>query len=120
VLHGSLSYVLQDDDGQTALVHSCSAGLDYPGVGPEHAYWKDSGRVDYQCIGDEAALEGFQLLARTEGIIPALETSHAIQQAAKLAPKMRKDQVIIVNLSGRGDKDCAEVARLLAEREHRA
>ncbi|HEX8341668.1 MAG TPA: tryptophan synthase subunit beta [Tepidisphaeraceae bacterium] len=116
VLHGSLSYVLQDDDGQTALVHSCSAGLDYPGVGPEHAYWKDSGRVDYQCIGDEAALEGFQLLARTEGIIPALETSHAVQQAAKLAPTMRKDQIIIVNLSGRGDKDCAEVARLLAER----
>jgi tryptophan synthase beta chain len=114
VLHGSLSYVLQDDDGQTADVHSCSAGLDYPGVGPEHAYWKDSGRVEYVCIGDDEALEGFKLLARLEGILPALETAHAIAQAAKLAPKLSKDQVIVVNLSGRGDKDCQEVARLLA------
>ena len=115
VLHGSLSYVLQDDDGQTADVHSCSAGLDYPGVGPEHAYWKDSGRVDYVCIGDDEALEGFQLLARLEGILPALETAHAIAQTAKLAPKLSKDQVIVVNLSGRGDKDCQEVARLLSQ-----
>jgi len=116
VLHGSLSYVLQDEDGQTADVHSCSAGLDYPGVGPEHAYWKDSGRVEYVCIGDDEALEAFQLLARHEGILPALETAHAIAQTAKIAPKMSKDQVIVVNLSGRGDKDCQEVARLIGNR----
>src|SRR5207244_5210673 len=114
VLHGSLSYVLQDDDGQTADVHSVSAGLDYPGVGPEHAYWKDTGRVEYVCIGDDEALEAFQLLAKLEGILPALETAHAIAQTAKIAPKLSKDQVIIVNLSGRGDKDCQEVARLLS------
>ncbi len=113
VLHGSLSYVLQDDDGQTADVHSCSAGLDYPGVGPEHAYWKDTGRVEYATVDDAQALEGFSLLARTEGIIPALETSHAIYQAAQLASKLGKDKIIVVNLSGRGDKDCQEVARLL-------
>ena len=116
VLHGSLSYVLQDEDGQTADVHSCSAGLDYPGVGPEHAYWKDSGRVEYVCIGDDEALEAFQLLARHEGILPALETAHAIAQTSKIAPKMSKDQVIVVNLSGRGDKDCQEVARLIGEK----
>src|SRR3954470_15261811 len=87
-LHVSLRYVLQDDDGQTADVHSCSAGLDYPGVGPEHAYWKDSGRVSYVSISDAEALEGFRLLAQSEGIIPALETAHAIAQTAKLAPKM--------------------------------
>jgi tryptophan synthase beta chain len=86
VLHGSLSYVLQDDDGQTADVHSCSAGLDYPGVGPEHAYWKDAGRVEYVCITDCEALDAFKLLARSEGILPALETAHAIAYAAKLAP----------------------------------
>jgi tryptophan synthase beta chain len=113
VLHGSLSYVLQDDDGQTADVHSCSAGLDYPGVGPEHSYWKDQGRVEYVSITDAEALEAFQLLAQLEGILPALETAHAIAQTAKLAPKLAKDQVIVVNLSGRGDKDCQEVARLI-------
>jgi len=113
VLHGSLSYVLQDDDGQTADVHSCSAGLDYPGVGPEHSWWKDQGRVEYVSITDAEALEAFQLLARLEGILPALETAHAIAQTAKLAPKLSKDQVIVVNLSGRGDKDCQEVARLI-------
>jgi tryptophan synthase beta chain len=118
VLHGSLSYVLQDDDGQTADVHSCSAGLDYPGVGPEHAYWKDAGRVDYVSITDAEALDGFKLLARTEGILPALETAHAIAHAAKIAPKMGKDQILIVNLSGRGDKDCQEVARLLEGQMH--
>jgi tryptophan synthase beta chain len=105
---------LQDDDGQTADVHSCSAGLDYPGVGPEHAYWKDSGRVEYVNISDADALAGFRLLAEQEGILPALETAHAIAYAAKLAPTMRKDQVIVINLSGRGDKDCQEVARLMA------
>jgi tryptophan synthase beta chain len=113
VLHGSLSYVLQNDDGQTADVHSCSAGLDYPGVGPEHAYWKDSGRVRYTSISDDEALKAFQLLARLEGILPALETAHAIAEVSKLAPTLSKDQVIIVNLSGRGDKDCQEVARLI-------
>ncbi|QOV90300.1 tryptophan synthase subunit beta [Humisphaera borealis] len=113
VLHGSLSYVLQDADGQTADAHSCSAGLDYPGVGPEHAYWKDSGRVEYVTIDDDEALEGFKTLARCEGILPALETAHAIAYVAKLAPKMGKDKVIVINLSGRGDKDCQEVARLL-------
>ncbi|MDB5326666.1 MAG: trpB, partial [Phycisphaerales bacterium] len=113
VLHGSLSYVLQDDDGQTALVHSCSAGLDYPGVGPEHAFWKDSGRVEYVSVDDECALKGFELLAKTEGIIPALETAHAIYQASILAPKLAKDKILVINLSGRGDKDCEEVARLM-------
>lgn len=113
VLHGSLSYVLQDEDGQTANVHSCSAGLDYPGVGPEHAYWKDSGRVDYVSISDDEALAAFKLLSQCEGIIPALETSHAIAQVMKLAPKLPKDKVIVINLSGRGDKDCQEAARLM-------
>ncbi len=113
VLHGALSYVLQDEDGQTADVHSVSAGLDYPGVGPEHAYWKDSGRVEYVSITDAEALDAFQLLAQCEGILPALETSHAIAHVAKIAPKMKGDQVIVINLSGRGDKDCQEVARLI-------
>jgi tryptophan synthase beta chain len=113
VLHGSLSYVLQDEDGQTADVHSCSAGLDYPGVGPEHAYWKDSGRVEYFSISDDAALAAFKLLSRTEGIIPALETAHAIAQLAELAPRLGRGKVIVVNLSGRGDKDCQEAARLM-------
>jgi tryptophan synthase beta chain len=115
VLHGMLSYVLQDDDGQTADVHSVSAGLDYPGVGPEHAYWKDAGRVQYVSITDQEALEAFQLLARTEGILPALESAHALAEVVKRAPKMGKDQVVVVCLSGRGDKDCQEVARLLGE-----
>jgi tryptophan synthase beta chain len=114
VLHGCLTYVLQDEDGQTADVHSASAGLDYPGVGPEHAWWKDSGRVDYRCITDEEALAAFQTVAQLEGILPALETAHAFAAAAQIAPKLAKDQVIIINLSGRGDKDCQEVARLLA------
>jgi len=115
VLHGSLSYVLQTEDGQTADVHSCSAGLDYPGVGPEHSYWKDSGRVEYVSITDAEALEGFKLLARLEGILPALETAHAIAQAQKLAPTLTDDQIIVINLSGRGDKDCQEVARLIGQ-----
>ena len=116
VLHGCLSYVLQDDDGQTADVHSISAGLDYPGVGPEHAYWKDQHRVEYTCITDAESLDAFQLLAQTEGIIPALESAHAIAQVAKLAPTLGKDKTIIVNLSGRGDKDCQEVARLIGQK----
>src|SRR4051794_12461878 len=113
VLHGSLSYVLQDDDGQTAEVHSCSAGLDYPGVGPEHAFWKDSGRVEYTSITDAEALDGFKLLAELEGILPALESSHAIAQVMKLAPTLASDKIVVINLSGRGDKDCQEVARLM-------
>ena len=117
VLHGSLSYVLQDTHGQTAPVHSCSAGLDYPGVGPEHAYWKDSGRVSYTSVTDEQALRGFELLAAQEGIIPALETAHAIAHAVRMARIMPRDQHLVVNCSGRGDKDVDEAARLLAERD---
>ena len=113
ILHGSLSYVLQDDDGQTAKVHSCSAGLDYPGVGPEHAYWKDTGRVEYTAVSDAAALSAFKLMAQMEGIIPALETAHAIAEAACLATRMKKDEVIVINLSGRGDKDVQEASRLM-------
>ena len=113
VLHGCISYVLQNDDGQTADVHSVSAGLDYPGVGPEHAWWKDSGRVNYVSITDDESLAAFELLAKIEGIIPALESAHAIAQAMKVAPKMGQDKILLVNLSGRGDKDCQEVARLL-------
>jgi tryptophan synthase beta chain len=113
VLHGSLSYVLQDEFGQTSPVHSCSAGLDYPGVGPEHAYWKDAGRVEYATVTDAEALDAFLLLARTEGIIPALESAHAIAHAVRIAAEMDKDAQLIVNLSGRGDKDVDEAARLL-------
>ena len=114
VLHGSLSYVLQDDDGQTADVHSVSAGLDYPGVGPEHSYWKDTGRVEYVSITDAESLDAFQTVAKLEGILPALETAHAFAQSFKLAPKLGKDKIILINCSGRGDKDCQEVARLIA------
>jgi tryptophan synthase beta chain len=112
VLHGSLSYVMQDEDGQTCDVHSVSAGLDYPGVGPEHSYWKDSGRVRYTSCRDDVALAAFHTLARTEGILPALESSHAVAQAIELAKGRSKDDVIVVCLSGRGDKDAAEIARL--------
>lgn len=117
VLHGSLSYVLQDDHGQTANVHSCSAGLDYPGVGPEHAYWKDKGRVEYTVATDDEALDAFILTARTEGIIPALETSHAIAHAMRLAATLPNESRLVVNLSGRGDKDVEEAQRLLAARD---
>ncbi len=113
ILHGSLSYVLQDRDGQTADVHSCSAGLDYPGVGPEHSYWKDAGRVAYTAATDAQALEAFQLLARTEGIIPALESSHAVHEAVRLATTLPADRHVVVNLSGRGDKDVDEAVRLI-------
>ena len=113
VLHGSLSYILQNADGQTADVHSISAGLDYPGVGPEHAYWKDTGRVSYHAVRDSEALDAFELLAKQEGIIPALESSHAISFAMDLARKMPRDQVLVINCSGRGDKDCMEAARLM-------
>jgi len=116
VLHGSLSYVLQDPSGQTADVHSCSAGLDYPGVGPEHSYWKDAGRVQYTAATDDEALDAFGLLARLEGIIPALETSHAVHAAVELARKLPRDAIVVINVSGRGDKDVQEAMRLLAER----
>ncbi len=116
VLHGSLSYVLQDGDGQTADVHSVSAGLDYPGVGPEHAHWKDSGRVRYTAAGDDDAIDAVITLSRTEGIIPALESAHAVAEAVRLAPTMTPDEILLVNLSGRGDKDCNEIARILKAR----
>ncbi|MCL0067313.1 tryptophan synthase subunit beta [Peptococcaceae bacterium] len=112
VLHGSYSYVLQDENGQVLLVHSISAGLDYPGVGPEHSYLKDVGRVTYKCITDKKALDAFHLLCRTDGIIPALESSHALAEAIKLAPTLSKDKIILVNLSGRGDKDVNTVAEI--------
>jgi tryptophan synthase beta chain len=105
ILHGAKSYLLYDENGQVVETHSISAGLDYPGVGPEHSYLKEIGRVRYTYAKDEEALEAFKLLSQKEGIIPALESSHAIAEAIKLAPKMKKDQIIIVNLSGRGDKD---------------
>jgi len=113
VLHGNRTYLLQNEDGQILEGHSVSAGLDYPGVGPEHSWLKDSGRVDYVPILDDEALDAFQLCTRTEGIIPALESAHAIAQAVKMAPTMGKDQVMIVNLSGRGDKDVHTVGKLL-------
>jgi tryptophan synthase beta chain len=112
VLHVSYSYVMQDDDGQTCPVHSISAGLDYPGVGPEHSYWKDSGRARYVTAGDDEVLVAFDALARSEGIIAALESSHAVAKAIEEAARRPADQIVLVNLSGRGDKDAAEIARL--------
>jgi tryptophan synthase beta chain len=110
VLHGNRTYLLQDENGQIIETHSISAGLDYPGVGPEHAWLKESGRAEYVAITDEEALQAFHDLCRLEGIIPALESAHALAYAAKIAPRMRKDQVLLVNLSGRGDKDMHTVA----------
>ena len=115
VLHGSLSYVLQDDDGQTSPVHSVSAGLDYPGVGPDHSYWKETGRAEYLHVSDAEALEAFDTLARAEGILPAVESAHAVAKALQLASQAKADQAIVVCLSGRGDKDAHEVARLRGE-----
>ncbi len=113
VLHGSMSYLLQDDDGQISEAHSISAGLDYPGVGPEHSYYKEAGRFEYVSVTDAEALEAFQTLARLEGIMPALESAHAVAHAMKLAPSLSKSQVIVVGLSGRGDKDVQVVAGAL-------
>jgi tryptophan synthase beta chain len=110
VLHGNRTYLLQDDNGQIIETHSISAGLDYPGVGPEHSWLKDSGRAEYVCVTDDEALKAFHDLCRLEGIIPALESSHALAYAAKMAPRMRRDQILLVNLSGRGDKDMHTVA----------
>ena len=117
VLHGAKSYVLQDKDGQILETHSISAGLDYPGVGPEHSFLKDSGRATYVAINDKEALDGFQMLCRTEGIIPALESSHAIAHAAKLAGTLSKEQIIVINLSGRGDKDLDIVNQALGAKQ---
>jgi tryptophan synthase beta chain len=111
VLHGNRTYLLQDEDGQIIETHSISAGLDYPGVGPEHAWLKDSGRAEYVAVTDQEALDAFHALCRLEGIMPALESSHALAHAMKIAPAMRKDQVLLVNLSGRGDKDMHTVAK---------
>jgi tryptophan synthase beta chain len=113
VLHGCMSYLLQNDDGQIAVAHSISAGLDYPGVGPEHAYYRDAGRFEFVSITDEEALEGFQALTRLEGIMPALESAHAVAHAMKLAKTLRRSKTIVVGLSGRGDKDVHVVARAL-------
>jgi len=110
VLHGNRTYLIQDDNGQIIETHSISAGLDYPGVGPEHAWLKDSGRAEYVAITDDEALAAFHNLCRLEGIIPALESSHALAYASKIAPHMKKDQILLVNLSGRGDKDMHTVA----------
>jgi len=113
VLHGSMSYVLQNDDGQVAEAHSISAGLDYPGVGPEHSYYKDTGRFEYVSVTDAEALEGFQALTRLEGIMPALESAHAVAHAMRAAARMKKTQTVVVGLSGRGDKDVHTVGQAL-------
>ena len=118
IFHGMKSYFCQDEYGQIAPVHSISAGLDYPGVGPEHAYLHDIGRAEYVPVTDEEAVCAFEYLARTEGIIPAIESAHAVAHAIKLAPTMRQDQLLVVTLSGRGDKDCAAIARYRGENLH--
>ncbi len=115
VLHGSYMYLLHDADGQIQPAHSISAGLDYPGVGPEHSYYADRGIAEYVSVTDEEALEAFKLLSRREGIIPALESAHAVAYAAKLAPQMAADEVLVINVSGRGDKDVNEVMRVMGE-----
>ncbi len=115
ILHGSYSYVMQDEDGQTSPVHSVSAGLDYPGVGPEHSYWKDTQRVEYTECRDGEALDTFDKVAKMEGILPALESSHGIAKALQIAAQMTRDQIVLVCLSGRGDKDAAEIARLTGQ-----
>jgi tryptophan synthase beta chain len=110
VLHGAFTYLMQDADGQISPTHSISAGLDYPGVGPEHGMLKDTCRAEYAAVTDREALEAFYLLSKTEGIIPALESAHAVAYATRLAPVLGGDGIMIVNLSGRGDKDVAQVA----------
>ena len=115
IFHGMKSYFCQDEYGQIAPVYSISAGLDYPGVGPEHAYLHDIGRAEYVPITDDEAVDAFEYLSRTEGIIPAIESSHAVAHAMKLAPTMDKDKIIVINISGRGDKDCAAIARYRGE-----
>ncbi len=111
IFHGMKSYFCQDEYGQIAPVYSISAGLDYPGIGPEHAYLHDTGRAEYVPVTDDEAVSAFEYLSRMEGIIPAIESSHALAHARKIAPEMGKDQIIVVNISGRGDKDVAAIAR---------
>ena len=118
VLHGMKTYLLQDEIGNIQLAHSISAGLDYPGIGPEHADLYDKGRAEYVAITDNEAVDAFEYLSRTEGIIPAIESAHAVAYARKLAPTMKKDQIIVINISGRGDKDCAAIARYRGEDIH--
>ena len=118
IFHGMKSYFCQDDFGQIAPVYSISAGLDYPGIGPEHADLYDTGRAEYVAVTDDEAVEAFEYLSRLEGIIPAIESAHAVAYARKLAPTMRGDQTIVVNISGRGDKDCAAIARYRGEDIH--
>jgi len=112
ILHGNRTYIMEDEHGQIAKTHSISAGLDYPGVGPEHAWLRDSGRAEYVAVNDDEAVRAFHDLTQTEGILPALETSHALAYASKLAPRMQADQHIVINLSGRGDKDILSIAEL--------
>ena len=116
VLHGNRTYLLQDQDGQINEAHSISAGLDYPGVGPEHAWLHDIGRVEYVSVTDKEAVSAFQLTTKTEGIIPALESAHAVAHAVKIAGELPKDQIMIINMSGRGDKDIDAVAQHLGEK----
>ena len=118
IFHGMKSYFCQDKYGQIAPVYSISAGLDYPGIGPEHAYLHDIGRAEYVGVTDEQAVNAFEYLSRTEGIIPAIESAHAVAHAMELSPTMRKDQIIVINISGRGDKDCAAIARYRGEDLH--
>ena len=118
IFHGMKSYFCQDEYGQIAPVYSISAGLDYPGIGPEHANLKDIGRAQYVPVTDEEAVEAFEYIAKEEGIIAAIESSHAVAHAIKLAPQMRKDEIMVINISGRGDKDCAAIARYRGETIH--
>lgn len=118
IFHGMKSYFCQDEFGQISPVYSISAGLDYPGIGPEHAMLYDSGRAEYVAVTDDEAVEAFEYMSRTEGIIPAIESAHAVSYAMKLAPTMSKDQIIVINISGRGDKDCAAIARYRGEDIH--
>ena len=115
IFHGMKSYFCQDQYGQIAPVWSISAGLDYPGVGPEHAWLHDIGRAEYVAVTDEEAVSAFEYLSKLEGIIPAIESSHAVAYARKLVPAMDKDQIVVINISGRGDKDCAAIARYRGE-----
>ena len=115
IFHGMKSYFCQDEYGQIAPVYSISAGLDYPGIGPEHAWLHDTGRAEYVAVTDDEAVNAFEYLSRTEGIIPAIESAHAVAHAMKLAPTMGRDQIMVINISGRGDKDCAAIARYRGE-----
>ena len=118
IFHGMKSYFCQDEFGQIAPVYSISAGLDYPGIGPEHAWLHDTGRAEYVPVTDEEAVQAFEYLSRTEGIIPAVESAHAVAHARKIVPALPKDQIVVINISGRGDKDCAAIARYRGEDIH--